>query len=74
MKDRAAKSVKNLGNGLSGIFAKGKQSKREAPAETAAETGEDLFAKIEKLAKLRDLGAITQEEYDAQKNELLSRI
>lgn len=74
VKDRAAKSVKALETGLSGIFAKEKQSKREALDETAAETGEDLFAKIEKLAKLKDLGAITQEEYDAKKNELLSRI
>ncbi len=74
VRDRAAKSVKALETGLSGIFAKEKQSKREAPAETAAETGEDLFAKIEKLAKLKELGAITQEEYDAKKNELLSRI
>lgn len=74
VKERAAKGMKNFEDGLSSIFAKGKQNKHEAPVETVAETGEDLFAKIEKLTKLKNLGAITQEEYDAKKNELLSRI
>lgn len=74
VKDRAAKGVKNLGDGLSGIFAKGKKGKNEVPAATITEAGEDMFAKIEKLARLKDQGAITQEEYDAKKGELLSRI
>lgn len=74
VKDRAAKSVKNLGDGLGSMFARSKKSKNELSAPTTVEPDADVFAKIEKLAKLKDMGAITQEEYDAKKEELLSRI
>lgn len=40
----------------------------------AAATGEDPFALIEKLHKLQVAGAITQEEFDAKKAELLGRV
>lgn len=45
-----------------------------APAAPAAAPGEDAYAQIEKLHKLVTIGAITQEEFDAKKAELLSRI
>ncbi|TGX53526.1 hypothetical protein E5A73_11870 [Sphingomonas gei] len=45
-----------------------------APAAPAAAPGEDAYAQIEKLHKLQTIGAITQEEFDAKKAELLSRI
>ncbi len=35
---------------------------------------EDPFAQVEKLHKLLTIGAISQEEYDSKKAELLSRI
>ncbi len=35
---------------------------------------DDAFIKIEKLAKLKEIGAITQEEYDIKKAELLQKI
>jgi membrane protease subunit (stomatin/prohibitin family) len=44
-----------------------------APAASAA-PGEDAYAQIEKLHKLVTIGAITQEEFDAKKAELLGRI
>ena len=34
-------------------------------------TTDEVFALIEKLAALRDKGAITQEDFDAKKAELL---
>ena len=40
----------------------------------AAAPQEDAFAQVEKLHKLLTIGAITQEEFDAKKAELLSRI
>ena len=47
----------------------------DTAAETAAEqTEDDVFAKIEKLAKLQEMGAITQEEFEAKKTELLAKI
>lgn len=39
-----------------------------------AAQGEDAFAQIEKLHKLLTIGAISQEEFDAKKAELLSRV
>jgi len=44
------------------------------PAAAAAVPGEDAYAQIEKLHKLLTIGAITQDEFDAKKAELLSRI
>src|SRR3546814_15452315 len=36
--------------------------------------GDDPFAQVEKLHKLLTIGAISQEEFDTKKAELLSRI
>lgn len=35
---------------------------------------DDVFATIEKLAKLKDMGAITEEEFNTKKKELLDKI
>ena len=59
-------------------------SKKDAAFAYAAHNGnassgtkssrEDVLDQIEKLAKLRDSGAITQEEYDAKKAILMAKI
>lgn len=47
-----------------------------APAAPVADapSGEDITATIERLAALRDSGAITVEEFEAKKTELLGRL
>ncbi len=45
-----------------------------APVVAAAPTSADLTKTLGDLAKLRDAGAITPEEYEAKKADLLSRI
>lgn len=51
------------------------ESKAAPQAAAAAPmTMDEIFATIEKLAVLRDKGAITQEDFDAKKAELLARI
>lgn len=47
-----------------------------APAPSAVHTSstDEVIQLIEKLAKLRDAGAISDDEYNAKKSELLSRI
>ncbi|MBO4651981.1 MAG: SHOCT domain-containing protein [Lachnospiraceae bacterium] len=50
------------------------QEAAPAPATPAPMTMDEVFATIEKLATLRDKGAITQEDFDAKKAELLARI
>lgn len=37
-------------------------------------TQDEILASIEKLAKLKDAGALTQEEFDAKKKDLLSKL
>ena len=74
VKDRAVKGVKHFGEGISGIFAKGKKPDKDAAITTSTQPEEDAFSKLEKLAKLKDMGAITQEEFDAKKTELLAQI
>ena len=70
IKDQAAKGIQDLKSGIGSVFAKGKKKK----ADTAGAPEEDVFAKIEKLAKLQEMGAITQEEFEAKKTELLAKI
>ena len=41
---------------------------------SSAAPAEDAFAQVEKLHKLLTIGAISQEEYDTKKAELLGRI
>lgn len=38
------------------------------------ESQEDILATIEKLAKLKDAGALTEEEFNAKKKDLLSKL
>ena len=52
---------------IAGLFGK----KNEKSAQTAQE---DVFETIKKLSALKDIGAITQEEFDAKKAELLAKL
>lgn len=45
-----------------------------APAAPAAPSGQEIADSIERLAQLRDSGAITTEEFEAKKAELLDRM
>lgn len=49
----------------------GEQGYEEAPAQQAAPAGPDYTAELEKLAKLRDDGVITAEDFEAKKKQLL---
>jgi hypothetical protein len=55
-----------------GAAAGGGAAKRPDPAPDS-QAG-DVFAKIERLAELRDKGVISEKEFEAKKTELLSRI
>lgn len=46
--------------------------KKVAPESTANDT--DVFEAIKKLSELKDMGVITQEEFDTKKAELLAKI
>lgn len=56
-----SRGIKNAGAGLSGLFAKKNKVDED-----------DNFGKIKKLKELLDIGAITQEEFDEKKKELLN--
>ena len=43
----------------------------QAPAAAAAPAASDYTAELEKLAKLRDNGVISAEDFEAKKNQLL---
>ena len=45
-----------------------------AVAAAAVQQAEDPFALIEKMHKLLTMGAISQEEFDTKKAELMGRI
>ncbi len=50
------------------------QDHKQAPQNAGPVSAEDIFAKIEKLASLHAKGILTDEEFQAKKAELLSRI
>lgn len=57
-----SQGIENAGVGLSNLFSKKNKSVTE----------DDNFDKIKKLKELLDMGAITQEEFDEKKKELLT--
>jgi uncharacterized protein (DUF697 family) len=48
--------------------------KKEAEAKKNVPASEDVFTTLEKLGKLKESGVITEEEFEAKKKDLLSRI
>lgn len=68
LKAKVVENSKKLGNNISNLFNK-KKKEAEAPAQS-----EDPFEAIKKLAELKDMGIISQEEFDNKKAELLTKI
>lgn len=67
--DTKAKIVANgkkIGENISGLFGKKK-------VESTTES-DDTFETLKKLSELKEMGVITQEEFDTKKAELLSKI
>jgi hypothetical protein len=78
-----AKTARTLRMNTAAYTASNVASAAAAPAPVAAPTpvtpapapsGEDVTRTLTALAGLRDSGAITPEEYEAKKKELLDRI
>ena len=67
VKAKIVEGSKKTLNSISGFFAKKK------PAATV-QKDEDVFGMLNKLSELKDRGILTQEEFDAKKAELLSRL
>lgn len=66
VKSKIIGNGKKLGENISGLF--GKKNK------TTNNSNEDVFEKIRKLSELKDMGAISEDEFEAKKSELLSQI
>lgn len=60
---------KKIGNSVAGLFSKKKNQEATAKSES-----EDVFETIKKLAELKDMGILSQEEFDAKKAELMEKI
>ena len=68
LKAKVVENSKKMGNNISNLFNK-KKKDTEAPTQS-----EDPFEAIKKLAELKDMGIISQEEFDSKKAELLTKI
>ena len=66
VKTKLVESGKKTMDSISGFFNK----KKATPASSA----DDVFDKIKKLSELKDMGVITQEEFDTKKAELLAKL
>lgn len=63
-----------MANMMMGSMNQTQQQGTTGAQQQTQQTQEDVLATIEKLAKLKDAGALTQEEFDAKKKELLSKL
>lgn len=68
LKAKVVENSKKIGNNISNLFNK-KKKDTEAPTQS-----EDPFEAIKKLAELKDMGIISQEEFDAKKAEFLANL
>lgn len=66
IKSKIFESGKKMGNNISGLFNRKK-------SETVSQ-GEDSIEMIKKLSELKEMGIITQEEFESKKEELLAKI
>lgn len=76
VKEKVIDSAKTAKSKLSGIGQKLgsiKKLKQEEPQQQAS-AEEDVFATLEKLKKLEEMGVLTPEEFAEKKKELLSRL
>ena len=70
VKEKFAQGVESVKSGFAGFMSKKNPFQKKATDEST----KDVLATIEKLAKLKDMGVITQEEFDEKKTELLAKI
>ena len=49
-------------------------AQRAPPAAVPTGSADEIFARIERLAELRQKGILTEEEFAAKKTELLARL
>lgn len=76
VKEKVKDSAKNVKNKLSGFSQKissAKKAKQEEPQQSVS-GGEEIFATLEKLKKLEEIGVITPEEFAEKKKDLLARL
>ena len=59
---------------LEGTVVDMEEHDTQSMEQTDGNEEDDIFIKIEKLAKLRDMGAISEEEYNITKDKLLAQI
>ena len=72
--EEVSKGIRGVGAGISGLISKAKQGKDAVQKQSIASEEDDAFAKLEKLQKLKEMGAITQEEFEQKKAEFLAKI
>ena len=70
VKTKLTQGVESVKSGFTGFMSKRKIFQKKE----LEENNEDVFDAIEKLLKLKNMGAITQEEFDEKKAELLTKI
>ena len=68
LKSKVVEGGKKLGSNISNAF------NRKKKTEESSVLVEDPFETIKKLSELKELGIISQEEFDIKKEELLSKI
>ena len=73
-KEKLSKGVKNVGDGISGFFGYLKVKPGEASKKKVEEDNNDILDTIEKLANLKEMGILTEEEFKTKKAELISRL
>lgn len=72
IKEKVSSGIKNVSSTVSGYIDR--HSPKKKAKEPEKPDGSNILTNIEQLAKLKDMGAITQEEFDEKKKELLAKL
>lgn len=70
-KERVSKGFRKMSGGLTGLL--GKKTSAEN-TDSVSNPADEILENIQKLAHLKEVGIITQEEFEEKKMELLARI
>ena len=75
VKEKVSSGFKAAGAGISGLFARKKESAPQKAVEPKASApADDVMSSIEKLFELKQRGILTEEEFEKKKADLLARI
>ncbi len=74
VRDKLSHGVQSVKAGFGGLLGRKNAQQTESAAQSTEQLADEIIATIKKLSKLKEVGAITPEEFDTKKAELLAKL